>query len=53
VVIHPLTDARRSVPLEKHNEIIAAHPDFQLTISSSCPHVIGRLSELDFRFVRR
>jgi nitric oxide reductase NorQ protein len=33
VVIHPLTDARRILPLEKHNEIVTAHPDFQLTIS--------------------
>ena len=33
VVIHPLTDARRILPLEKHNEIVQAHPDFQLTIS--------------------
>jgi nitric oxide reductase NorQ protein len=33
VVIHPLTDARRILPLEKHNEIVAAHADFQLTIS--------------------
>ena len=33
VVIHPLTDARRILPLEKRNEIVAAHPDFQLTIS--------------------
>ena len=33
VVIHPLTDARRILPLEKHNEIIAAHADFQLTVS--------------------
>jgi nitric oxide reductase NorQ protein len=33
VVIHPLTDARRILPLEKHNEIIRAHQDFQLTIS--------------------
>ncbi|MET0677633.1 MAG: CbbQ/NirQ/NorQ/GpvN family protein [Bradyrhizobium sp.] len=33
VVIHPLTDARRILPLEKHNEIVSAHPDFQLTIS--------------------
>lgn len=33
VVIHPLTDARRILPLEKHNEIVRAHPDFQLTIS--------------------
>src|SRR6201987_1140438 len=33
VVIHPLTDARRILPLEKKNELIAAHPDFQLVIS--------------------
>src|SRR5882762_8291964 len=33
VVIHPLTDARRVLPLEKHNEIVPAHADFQLTIS--------------------
>jgi nitric oxide reductase NorQ protein len=33
VVIHPLTDARRILPLEKKNELVAAHPDFQLTIS--------------------
>jgi len=33
VVIHPLTDARRILPLEKHNEIVLAHADFQLTIS--------------------
>jgi nitric oxide reductase NorQ protein len=33
VVIHPLTDARRILPLDKKNEVVAAHPDFQLTIS--------------------
>ena len=33
VVIHPLTDARRILPLEKHNEIVTAHPDFQIAIS--------------------
>lgn len=33
VVIHPLTDARRILPLERHNEIVRAHADFQLTIS--------------------
>ena len=33
VVIHPLTDARRALPLEKKGEIVPAHPDFQLTIS--------------------
>ena len=33
VVIHPLTDARRILPLEKKGEIINAHPDFQVVIS--------------------
>ena len=33
VVIHPLTDARRMLPLERRNEMIPAHPDFQLVIS--------------------
>lgn len=33
VVIHPLTDARRVLPLEKRNELISAHTDFQLVIS--------------------
>jgi nitric oxide reductase NorQ protein len=33
VVIHPLTDDRRVLPLEKKNELVKAHPDFQLVIS--------------------
>ncbi|OIQ92972.1 denitrification regulatory protein NirQ [mine drainage metagenome] len=33
VVIHPLTDARRVLPLEKKGELVQAHPDFQLVIS--------------------
>lgn len=33
VVIHPLTDHRRSLPLDKKGELITAHPDFQLVIS--------------------
>lgn len=33
VVIHSLTDDRRILSLEKKNEIITAHPDFQLVIS--------------------
>ncbi len=33
VVIHPLTDDRRILPLEKRNELVRAHPDFQLVIS--------------------
>ncbi len=33
VVIHSLTDERRVLPLEKKNELVRAHPDFQLVIS--------------------
>jgi nitric oxide reductase NorQ protein len=33
VVIHPLTDHRRALPLDKKGELVAAHPDFQLVIS--------------------
>jgi nitric oxide reductase NorQ protein len=33
VVIHPLTDHRRSLPLDKKGELIEAHVDFQLVIS--------------------
>ena len=33
VVIHPLTDARRVLPLEKKGELVHAHSDFQLVIS--------------------
>jgi nitric oxide reductase NorQ protein len=33
VVIHPLTDHRRTLPLDKKGEIVHAHPDFQLVIS--------------------
>jgi nitric oxide reductase NorQ protein len=33
VVIHPLTDDRRILPLEKRGELVKAHPDFQLVIS--------------------
>lgn len=33
VVIHPLTDHRRTLPLDKKGELISAHPDFQLVIS--------------------
>ncbi|NOZ36726.1 MAG: CbbQ/NirQ/NorQ/GpvN family protein [Gammaproteobacteria bacterium] len=33
VVIHPLTDHRRALPLDKKGELIKAHPDFQLVIS--------------------
>ena len=33
VVIHPLTDHRRTLPLDKKGEVVGAHPDFQLVIS--------------------
>ena len=33
VVIHPLTDHRRTLPLDKKGELVEAHPDFQLVIS--------------------
>ena len=33
VVIHPLTDHRRQLPLDKKGELIDAHEDFQLVIS--------------------
>ncbi len=33
VVIHPLTDHRRTLPLDKKGEVVVAHPDFQLVIS--------------------
>ena len=33
VVIHPLTDHRRELPLEKKGEMVHAHEDFQLVIS--------------------
>jgi nitric oxide reductase NorQ protein len=33
VVIHPLTDHRRNLPLEKKGELVMAHSDFQIVIS--------------------
>lgn len=33
VVIHPLTDHRRHLPLEKKSQVLEAHPDFMLVIS--------------------
>jgi len=33
VVIHPLTDARRMLPLDKKGEVVHAHDDFQLVVS--------------------
>ena len=60
VVIHPLTDARRCLPLEKRNELVQAHPDFQLVISYNPgyqsilkdlkPSTRQRFGALDFRY---
>ncbi len=33
VLIHPLTDYRRILPVEKRSQILEAHPDFALVIS--------------------
>ena len=33
VVIHPLADTRRLLPLAARNELLAAHPDFALVVS--------------------
>ncbi|MDT7953368.1 MAG: CbbQ/NirQ/NorQ/GpvN family protein [Acetobacteraceae bacterium] len=33
VVIHPLADHRRVLPLDRNRELVAAHPDFLLVIS--------------------
>ncbi|MES2481652.1 MAG: CbbQ/NirQ/NorQ/GpvN family protein [Pseudomonadota bacterium] len=33
VVIHPLADSRRVLPLERHGELVRAHPDFLLVAS--------------------
>lgn len=33
VVIHPLTDARRMLPLDRRQERVPAHPDFMLVVS--------------------
>ena len=33
VVIHPLTDNRRVLPLERKGELLRAHPDFLLVVS--------------------
>ena len=33
VVIHPLADDRRLLPIDKRGEVVRAHPDFQLVVS--------------------
>ena len=41
VVIHPLTDTRRMLPLAARNEVVAAHPAFQLVVSYN-PSALAR-----------
>ncbi|MES2530680.1 MAG: CbbQ/NirQ/NorQ/GpvN family protein [Pseudomonadota bacterium] len=43
VVIHPLTDTRRMLPIERHNEVVQAHPDFALVVSYNPGIGSGRL----------
>ena len=45
VVIHPLADARRILPLDRKGELVRAHPDFQLVVSYN-PGQHGRGKEL-------
>ena len=45
VVIHPLADARRILPLDRKGELLRAHPDFQLVVSYN-PGQQGRGKEL-------
>ncbi len=45
VVIHPLTDHRRALPLDKKGEVVHAHPDFQLVISYN-PHYQSLMKDL-------
>lgn len=33
VLLHPLADTRRALPLERRGELLRAHPDFQLIVS--------------------
>ncbi len=33
VLLHPLADTRRMLPLERHGELVHAHRDFQLVVS--------------------
>ncbi len=63
VVIHPLTDHRRVLPLDKKGELVEAHPDFQLVISYNPgyqslmkdlkPSTRQRFGALDFDYPER
>jgi nitric oxide reductase NorQ protein len=37
VVVHPLADSRRALPLERRGELLQAHPDFLLVASCNPP----------------
>ena len=60
VAIHPLTDTRRSLPLDRRNEVVNAHTDFQLVISYNPgyqrllkdlkPSTKQRFVEIDFQY---
>jgi nitric oxide reductase NorQ protein len=62
VVIHPLTDDRRVLPLDRKGELVRAHPDFQLVMSYNPGYQSGakdlkvstkqRFGALDFRYSR-
>ena len=41
VVIHPLTDSRRMLPLTARNEVVRAHAEFQLVVSYN-PSALAR-----------
>ena len=38
VAIHPLSDDRRLLPIDKNAELVEAHPDFQLVVSYNPSH---------------
>ena len=63
VVIHPLTDERRILPLDKRGEMVRAHPDFRLIVSYNPgyqsaakdmkPSTRQRFGAIDFDFLPR
>ena len=63
VVIHPLTDDRRMLPLDKRGELVHAHPDFRLVVSYNPgyqsaakdmkPSTRQRFGAIDFDFLPR
>ena len=58
VVIHPLADTRRVLPIAARNELLAAHPDFALVVSYNPgplarelkPSTRQRFCALEFRY---